>query len=241
MYDAIPNPEGEPAPGAEPGAVEMARALARRQLAVLDRMIEAGANIMVTVERRAMAEAEIHPGEDGPELPNQRRDPVIAYARITRSMRLTQAAQTRIIKDLLALENDEAGRRKVELAETAHTRQAVIGARKARVWREVEPLAIEAVAEREASEDAEDGAFYFEVFDYEKQTGLILDEAAEDGELLEAPLGALVERVCQRLDLDPNWPALAQQPWATAEAQTGDPRSPFVRLAETQEPQAASP
>jgi hypothetical protein len=241
MFATIPTPESEPAGAPAPSAADRARALAEEQQAVLRRLVEIGMTIAEAVQRRAVAEAEIQAGENGPELLPRKRDPIIAYSRLTRSLRLTQAMQTRIDDRLAALEKDEARSRKIEKEEAeaavAQARKDILTERRGRVWKVVEPIARERITESLAEEgEDEDDEDEWRLSDYRLACHTLLRDEDVVGDILEIPLGALVERVCKDMDLAPDWNALASQAWAMAEARTGDPRSPFVRLADDDEP-----
>ena len=215
MFDTDPIPDNERAGAEPPSAVERARALIEQQLSMLTRLADMGLNIAAAVEQQALADTDT-------------RNTGLAYARIAKSVRMTIALQTRVLKDLAALEDEAARQGKVRRERT----DEVLVARKDRVWRIVERVAVERLTEEDEPERD------IELASLRYGTHALLEQDLV-GDILERPLGALVETICQGLGLDPDWEALAKEAWAIAEAQTGDPRSPFVRMA--LQPVAAAP
>src|SRR4051794_18794903 len=88
-----PNTVPSPAPAGAP-----ARALIERQLATLTRLAEIGMEIAEAAGRQAAA-AQSDAGEAA--LPG---DPGLTYSRAARAVRLTIALQSRLAKDLAALD-----------------------------------------------------------------------------------------------------------------------------------------
>ena len=191
MLDTIPTDEITAPTDAAPSAAERARSLIEQQLAMLTRLADMGLNIAARVEQQALAEADAQPP----------RNWGIAYARIARSVRMTIALQSKVLKDLAALE-DEAGRRTKAGREEA---DQALTARKTRVWRIVERVACERFSEDESENDRTD-----DLAGHRYGTYALLDRDI-CGDILERPLGALVETICQGLGLDPDWEAQASR------------------------------
>ncbi|HUO23017.1 MAG TPA: hypothetical protein VMU59_10925 [Caulobacteraceae bacterium] len=224
-------------------AAGRARALAERQLAMLERLAEAGLDVARAVQREAQALADraltdqaltdqaltdqAQAGEgasDGPDPdaaapstppPSGRslQSLAMAYARAARAVRMTVMLQSRVLRDLEAAER-QAGLR--EFDDRAR-REAARQARKGRVARIVRRVA-EACADAEAQ--GQEGARDVNLDGIER-----LDEDVF-GDVLTRPMGEIVARICDYLGLEPDWSDLAWEAWAEAEA--ADPRSPFA-------------
>ena len=192
----------------ESAAEDRARSLLDGQLAMLGDLAEAGLEVARAVGRRAK---EAGPDEDLNGLS-------LAYARVSRAVRMTIALQSRLIADLKALADSAAQDRfdaeafdEDELAVRQETH-------KVRVVRVVERV-IEAEHE-----------------DYDQVSGLVLraehlldDEDLYD-DILSRPIGDLVAGICRDLGLTPDWARLAEEPWAKKEIERGGAGSPFGDL-----------
>ena len=172
-----------------------------RQLAMLDALAAAGVQAAREVGRQAEAQqtpaAEIS----------------LAYARVSRAVRLAILLQSQLVE---ALDTREARLRKA--VEDAEDGQAEV--RKGRVGRIVERLAVKA-----HPADAP------EVDRLVREADERLDDMDLYGDLLERPMSEIVARICKDLDLDPDWTALAEELWAREEIAGDDVGAPFLALA----------
>lgn len=208
----------EAAPVTVDGAL---RAVLERQLTVLGRLAEAGLNIALAVERRAMAAeaAEADAAEAAPVAPpGASGDVALAYARVSRAVRLTVALQGRVVKDLQALDEAAVRRRRHGEAEAGRERQQAQAARKARVERIVERL-----IRAEAADEAEGDRLADEA--YER-----LEDDDIYGDLTARPVSEIIARVCQDLGLEPDWTRLAEEAWAQDELAGGSAGAPLMRV-----------
>jgi hypothetical protein len=177
-----PDPTDAPAP-ADP------RALIEGQMAMLSRLAEVGMEIAEACGREAKA-----PPAEGA----ARSHPGLVFARVARAVRMTIALQSRLMKDLAALDRAD------EIAERARTTK-----RRTRLAQLIEDAARAKVdAQREAGarfwadEDAvEDEIEALTSEGYER----LID--AEDGGLWGRPFDAVVAAVCKDLGLSPDWTA----------------------------------
>src|SRR5687767_8630850 len=92
-----------PSPAAAPATD--ARALIERQLAMLTRLAEIGMEIAEACGREAVAAPGA--GEGAAQTPERLRDPGLAFARVARAVRMTIALQSRLAKDLAALDRTD--------------------------------------------------------------------------------------------------------------------------------------
>jgi len=203
---------------------ERARGLIERQLWVLGRLGEVGLNVALAIERQAMAAADDGPGAAAPEAVGPEHFPerlqvvhgdlALAYARVSRAVRLTLALQARLVQDLQALDEGEARRQ----AKQRSDRQAREAARKAQVER-----IVERVIQAEAADDAEGDRLAKEA--YER-----LDEHDIYGDLLGRPVSEVIARICRDLGLAPDWSRLAEEAWAQQEIDSGVAGAPLMAL-----------
>lgn len=215
---AAATPGDEAAPATADGAL---RAVLEGQLAVLGRLAEAGLNIALSVERRATAAdaAEADAPDAGPEAaPVASGDVALAYARVSRAVRLTVALQGRVVKELQALDEDAARRRIRAEAGAGRERQQAEAARKARVERIVERL-----IRAEAADEAEGDRLADEA--YERLEG---DDIY--GQLSARPVSEIIALVCQDLGLEPDWTRLAEEAWARDELAAGSAGAPLMAI-----------
>ena len=177
-----PDPANPPAPAD-------ARALIEGQIVVLSRLTEIGMELAEACGREAKA-----PSSDGA----SRSHPGLVFARVARAVRMTIALQSRLMKDLAALDRAD------EIAERARTTK-----RRTRLAQLIEDAARAKVdAQREsgarfwADEEAiEDEIETLTSEGYER----LID--AEDGDLWGRPFDAVVAGVCKDLGLSPEWTA----------------------------------
>ncbi|CAN7482346.1 hypothetical protein LJR225_003334 [Phenylobacterium sp. LjRoot225] len=232
------NPTAQTDAQAAPAGVGLPRALIERQLQVLGRLAEAGLNLALAIERQATTEEAAQVVEG---------DAALAFARVSRAVRLTLALQSRAIKDLQALDQVAAGQLYADRCNAERERRQLAKQRQDRVQR---------IVERVIGAEAADAA----------EVDRLADEACERlehddiyGDLTARPVGEIIARVCRDLGLSPDWSRLAEEAWAQDEIRSGAPGSPFASspLASPQgldppepqgaadpgpaEPQAASP
>jgi hypothetical protein len=174
------------------------RAVMDRQLAVLGRLAEAGLNLAIGIEQQATT-------------PDTLPDIALAYARVSKAVRLTVALQSKVIQDIQAL-NEVANRYRISDDKKAARDH------KARVER-----LLDRVIEAEAS-DADEG---------DRLSGEASERLEHDdiyGDLQKYSTGEIIARVCRDLGLDPDWSQWAQEAWAQEEVRSGAAGSPFAAL-----------
>jgi len=176
------------------------RELINRQLAMLGRLAEAGLNIALAIEREATSPS---PGPD--EAPaGHGSDPALAYARVSRAVRLTLALQSNLLKDLRALDRGRFEVRRERRRKVERIVERVIRAEHDGMDGEAERLA------DEASERLE----YDDIY----------------GDLADRPVSEVVAEVCRDLGLSPDWAVLAEEAWARAEVEAGAACAPLAAL-----------
>jgi hypothetical protein len=149
------------------------------QLAMLTELAGIGMEIARAAGRRACALAE------GGDTGSGGLDPGLSYARAARAVRLTIALQSKLARDLAAL--DEAGTR---------ARTADAARRRDRIHRRVEQVI-----------EAEEG----DAGEAERLSSNAWERLTDEDEsaLLDRPIEELVAQICQDLGLSPSWPAPA--------------------------------
>jgi hypothetical protein len=216
MSDAPTRPAVIPANAETPpcpaDAADWARPFALRQLEMLGELAELGLDVARAVERQASGRAE-PPVVAGPIF---RGDIALAYARVSRAVRLTLMLQAKLIEDLKA---QDAGADQARTdARPAPDGVAAERQRKARIERIVERLA-------EAEYPDDDDA----VADLMTEAGERLDDEDLYGDLMHRPLSELVARLCKDLGLEPRWAELAEELWAVREVESGQVGWPLAR------------
>jgi hypothetical protein len=227
----------DPAPyGADaftPEGVVRARALAGRQLNLLERLAEAGMQVVLAVEREAKARspepgspqappqdqaAEAAPSTPPPEARAGRalQALAMAYARAARAVRLTVAVQSRVLRELERVERQGEFNAPAEARRRREARHEASQARKASIQRIV----------RRVAEGEGEGAERIEAL--VEDAAERLDDADVYGDVLTRPMGEIIARICADLGLRPDWEGLAHEAWADAEAATAAPGSPFA-------------
>jgi len=186
MNTWTPHPAEPPIPDASRCGGDDA-AMVERQLALLGRLAEVGLNIAIAIERQAQGAAPDARPEDSVPPEVFHGDLALAFARVSRSVRMTIALQSKLI-----------GERRRGWVEPARV-PAADGreARRARVQRAIEQMAWE---DHEAAEQAE-GA--------ER-----LEDGDEFGDILNRPDIDIVDEICRELDLAEDWPGRAEETWA---------------------------
>jgi hypothetical protein len=209
---------------AEPLPEPDSTAATPRQLAMLDRLAEAGLQIAIALETCAKAAAAA-PADKPVDL-----DAVaLGYSRVARAVRLSILLQSKLIED-----KDKGDRAAVRQRGTeeriAQAAAATVKAQADEEARRLDPLyvrqmrierIVERVAEREHGDDEE------RVDRLIAEAGERLDDEDLYGDILQRPLGEMVALICRDLGLNPDWERLAGEAWALEERATGDRRSPF--------------
>ncbi len=213
------------------------RAVMEQQLAMLTKLAQIGLNIAEAIERRAVAQAQIaelaaeraaEPGAAAGEACADRSEPGLVYQRVARAVRLTLALQSKVLKDLVALDQGVAQARQArdQAVADASAESDPLEQRRERVDRIVRRVI-----------EAEEG----DRKEVERLSGEAWERLEDEdvyGDLMARPIGEIVARVCEDLELSPDWNALAREAWAVEEAASGAVGSPFVARAG---PQSASP
>jgi hypothetical protein len=204
------------ATSAETPAPAIARA--ERHLRMLEKLAQLEIELAEALQRQALAAANpappASPDADARSTPNSANDLSAAFARIARSLRLTLALQARAEEQLRALLAGEAAKVEVRRAEASRREAAEARARSEHHRSEVERLVQEA-AEREA-EDEEALESVLEAL----EERLNDDEAYWD--LDQMPVREAVERLCDDLELAPDWSRWEGEGWT--------PKPPFSRF-----------
>ncbi len=203
-------PIPEPAPDSD-----WARPLIERQLALLGRLAEAGLEIALAVERQAT-------GQQAQDEAPVAADVSLAYARVSRAVRLTVALQSKRIEALQALESGAVSAR--DEAQDIARRLTPEYGRKARVERIVERV-IKTEYEKADAEEIEETLDRMLI-----EAGERLDDEDQYGDVLDRPLSELVADICRDLGLKPDWSVLSQEPWAVAELESGEIGAPLSKL-----------
>jgi hypothetical protein len=205
MTAAVSPPEDAP---------HWARPLHERQIAMAGQLAEAGLAMALDVKDRALSlDAAVEPAV----LEGLSR----AFARLTRSTRLTLMLQDRLIKDLIAFDS------KVALDADWHGRQQT-RERKTLAGHVIERVIARAHDDNETIERLACEAA--ERLDREDLYGLVLSR----------PVSELVAMICHDLNLDPDWPRLAGEAWAKAEAASGAVGWPLAGAAPADAPMLRS-
>jgi hypothetical protein len=180
------------------------QAVLRRQVEMLEALAETG---LALAQRIAQSDI------------TAPADIAMAFARVSRAVRLACLLQSRLIRDA-----DEA-RREADRQQRMRQDRDRIDADQARQERKAWA---QAIIDRVAQGQTDD----------EDELEQINDEAAERldaddiyGDVLNRPLGELVAIICRHMGLEPDWDRLAQEAWALDEIASGDPGSPFLARA----------
>ncbi|HVY33958.1 MAG TPA: hypothetical protein VG960_06010 [Caulobacteraceae bacterium] len=203
-------------------APDLARALLERQLWVLGQLAEGGLEIARAIERRATSD----------ESPDAVLDAApMAYARVSRAVRMTILLQSKLIADLQTLE--------VKGAQAAANANSLLGTQ--RVGLECDQK--DRIGRIIARIAGADGADEDEVERLAEEAAERLDQDDLYGDVLTRPVSELVAQICKDLGLEPNWPQLAEEAWAKADLNTGVAAAPLAAVvaehAQTRPPPAS--
>jgi hypothetical protein len=189
---------------------DWARPLFERQVALLGRMAEAGLTITLAIEGEAKAP---EPVAKDPRL-------YVAYARVARAVRLSLMLQTKVIKQLQAIDSQAATQEACAAAHERVQRAEHVEEQKARVER-----IVERIAQRGDGLDVERLV---------EETAERLDHDDLYGGVLDRPLSELIALICRDLGLAPDWPRLAEEAWAQEEMAGGTTGWPLADVATTE-------
>ncbi|HVY32947.1 MAG TPA: hypothetical protein VG960_00875 [Caulobacteraceae bacterium] len=190
-------------------APDLARALLERQLWVLGQLAEGGLEIARAIERRATSD----------ESPDAVLDAAsLAYARVSRAVRMTILLQSKLIADLQTLEvkGAQAAAQANSLNGTQrvcreHDQKRRIGRTVARIaWADDQDLNRAQRLGREAVERLEEDELY--------------------GDILNRPFSEIIAQICEDMGLEPDWPKLADEAWAKADLNTGVAAAPLAAV-----------
>jgi hypothetical protein len=172
---------------------------AERRLERLDRLAEAGLQMVAAIERRVK---DAPPDQPLAEL----NAAAMAYSRVSRAVRLAILLQ------------DQLSGAAADPAEAA--RKAEAERKKAHVMRAAR------IVERVAREHC--GVKPSKAADYEYMARERLDDDDLYGLVLNHPVGELVAMICREFGLEPDWDVLAEEAWALREIESGAEGSPFL-------------
>ncbi len=200
---ASPLPNTPETDGSAGGEV-LARAWIERQLAMLDRLAEAGLEAALAIERQAK--------EAGPDVDLNRIS--MAYDRVSRAVRMTIALQSKLVEDVKAREAAAAEKRAEAEDDDAWPDEEE--RRKAGISR-----IVGRVIEAERQDDREIDRLVL-------RAEMRLDDETLFDDILSRPIGEIVAAICRDLGLSPDWTRLAEEAWAKAEIAEGPEGSPFA-------------
>ncbi len=208
------NLASEPAVASATGP-ERARALMEQQLDYMARLTEMALDVADAARRRVVAKVEAEA-----EAPQAERDPVMAFNRAARAVRLTVALRAKLIRDLIAL-GEAAPAAKARVVEVPNPEAERLNGRRERIARIVRRV----IEDDQGDED-----------EIERLSSACWERLTDDdiyGDILARPIGEMVGRVCEDLEIPVNWVRLAREAWAVEEAASGVVGSPFVKPAPT--------
>jgi hypothetical protein len=191
---------------------------AERRLRMLDELAQIGMNLARALERQALAAADpAEPTAQGAAEASADRaptpitpagDPSVAFARISRAIRLTLALEARTDEALRALRAGVAAEVKARRVADCNRAAAQASAR-----REARHEAVERLVTEAAEREIEDEEALNDVLEALEER-LHEDEAYLD--LEQAPLRETVERLCADLQLTPDWSQWEGEGWTPA-------------------------
>ena len=212
MTDAAATSAPEPQADAWEAAQAQARVVVERQLQVLGRLAEIGLAIATALEQQVTAE-----GAKG--------ETALAYARVSRAVRLTVALQSSVLQDLQALDRAAGSRQYEQRCKAEHDQQ-----RRARAHRERVERVLDRVIEGEAASEGEG----------ERLAGAAYERLEHDdiyGDLATRSVSEIIDLVCRDLGLAPDWVSLAQEAWAKDEIESRTAAAPLAALGRPDPPE----
>jgi hypothetical protein len=208
MTAAADTSAAEPQADAWEAAQAQARVVVERQLQVLGRLAEIGLAIATALEQQVTAKGAAAPAGEA----------ALAYARVSRAVRLTVALQSSVLQDLQALDR-AAGSRLYEQGCKAERDQQ----RRARAHRDRVARVLDRVIEGEAASEAEG----------ERLAAAAYERLEHDdiyGDLATRSVSEIIDLVCRDLGLAPDWVSLAEEAWAKQEIETRTAAAPLAAL-----------
>ncbi len=175
-----------------------------RQLRMLGELAEIG------LEQARALDRQVRRTDPEPSL-DELQAAALAYARVSRAVRLTLVLQSKIVEAAEGAQAAAAG----DADEDAPS--LPLDARKARVERVIERLA---KAEHPRDEEEVDALV--------GEAAERLDDEDLYGDLLDRPMSEIVARLCKDLGLSPDWTELAEELWAKEEIASGGPGWPLA-------------
>lgn len=204
-FESAPEPDRA---AISPAVIERGRALGEQQLQMLTTLAEIGLDLAAETARRVKCD----PDADG-------AGHAMAYSRIARAVRLTIALQSKVMAELIALDEAETNGIRAREADAEAAGRRRVDARAHRVERIVHRIV-------DAEIDDEDAA--------DRLCGDAWERLVDDdiyGDLSDRPIGEIVALICRDLGLSPDWSRWAGEAWAEAEAEAAPPSSPFAACA----------
>ncbi len=210
-------------------------ARAARRIAVAHRLVEMGLEVAEAVQRRALAQlADAAAGEDaddGEGAKGRRTDPVAAVERVARTVRLSLALAARLDSDepvrRARVRSDAAAERDVEAEARKRAREAEQAAERARE-RLREDKVLEVLEATLKASGLDGGEVCERVVEIEDRMAEALSEREWEYDYLRRPVGAVIARLCEDYDLEPDWSLWAGEAWAIEEAATNAEGSPYA-------------
>jgi len=196
----------EPQADAWEAAEAEARAVVQRQLQVLERLAQIGMTIAEALEQQVTAQ--------GTQV--VAAEAALAYARVSRAVRLTVALQSTVLEASQALDRAAGSRRHEQRCNAERERQ-----QHARAHRERVDRVLDRVIEAGASSEAEGERLA-------NEAGERLERDDIYGDLAERSVSEIIDLVCRDLGLSPDWASLAEEAWAKAEIASGAAAPPLA-------------
>jgi hypothetical protein len=181
------------------------------KLPMLRELAEMGMDMARDVRDRGVAE----PAPDQPAKPDGEGDaPARAFARLSRSVRMTVALHTKLIEDYRKSDEERAAER---TRRAAAARDAHRGTQMDKVKR---------VAE--ATIDAETGEDWNEREDLHDKLSECLKDFDDYADLGNRSIGEIIARICRDLGVKPDWRRWVDAAWAKQEMAEKPPGSPYA-------------
>lgn len=228
------------------------QAMMRRDLYLLGRVAEVGVGLLEAMQRQVSpAPVEASP-EASPEASSDdasepapleaaarlfQGDIALAYARVSRAVRMTIALRTRMIEEITEAEQAQARNARLFAEAGVAAEELQRKERKGVVAR-----VLSRVIQDEVYPDGPDGPEPPDKFtvvfgpgkrEHERYESLIADasECLRDrerfGDVLNRPISEFIDLVCRDLGLAPDWRRLAEEAWAQEELRSGQVGKPL--------------
>ena len=198
------------AEGLEPPAVREAR-----HVRMLQELAEIGMDIAQALRRRVLAEAEAGEtdpaAKPAPSPPSY--DPGLAFGRVARAVRQCLALEARLAETGWERATQKEAERLGAVGDSHIMALLRVEELREQVEKQIDRIADDAEADRLLR-------------DLDERLGDFDQDEAD--ELNQAPLSALIARICADLGLEPDWRVWAGEPWAQTEAQVRPAGSPYA-------------